>query len=52
MQAFVFSIILVVLALGAQGASIPTPTTHGRCASDSQDVSCAVRSDITPASQP
>ncbi|KAJ7933413.1 hypothetical protein B0H13DRAFT_2306814 [Mycena leptocephala] len=42
MQVFVFSTILVVLALGAQGASIPAPTTHGRCASDSQDVSCAL----------
>ncbi|KAJ7318185.1 hypothetical protein DFH08DRAFT_820190 [Mycena albidolilacea] len=41
MQLFAFSIILIVLVLGAQGANIPAPITYCRCASDSSGVSCA-----------
>jgi hypothetical protein len=49
---FVFFITLAVLALATQDTSVPKAvdgsfTSYRRCASDSEDVSCAVSSNIT-----
>jgi hypothetical protein len=51
MQLFAFFIILAVLALAPQDTSAPKAvddwfSSYPRCSSDSEDASCAVRSNV------